>query len=183
VTRAATGNGLSLERRFLLPSLPRTVARGTAALVEERYLTGTGLTLRRTISPTGYAGGAGPELTLGQQVRTASDRTSRVTLTERLAPDAYAALSRLPADVLVWRRYDVLLAGWPCAVDVFEGELAGLVLTCAAFPTPAHAWSFPAPPYAVAEVTGDHRFGEPALARTTTQDLARLVAEYGMLLR
>jgi CYTH domain-containing protein len=183
VTRPATGHGLSLERRFLLPSLPRPVAQGTAALIEEHYLSGTGLRLRRTFSPAGYAGGAGPELTLGQQVRAASDRTARVTLAERLAPDAYAALSRLPADVLVWRRYDVRLAGWPCAVDVFEGDLAGLVLLCAAFPTPAHAWSFPVPPYAVAEVTGDERFGEAALARTPAEELARLVAEYGMLLR
>jgi CYTH domain-containing protein len=183
VTRAATGNGLRLERRFLLPSLPRAVAKGTAALIEERYLSGTGLRLRRTISPAGYATGAGPELTLGQQVRTASDRTARVTLTERLDPEEYAALARLPAEVLVWRRYDVLLSDWPCAVDVFEGELSGLVLAQAAFPSPAYAWSFPAPVYAVAEVTGDDRFGEASLARMSAAELAWLVAEYGMLLR
>jgi CYTH domain-containing protein len=183
VTGTVTGRGLALERRFLLPSLPRPVAQGAAALIEERYLSGTGLTLRRTIPPVRHAGGAGAELTLGQQVRAASDRTARVTLSERLRPDAYAKLSRLPADVLVWRRYQVRLARWPCAVDVFEGDLAGLVLLCAAFPTPAHAWSFPVPPHVVAEVTGDERFGEPALARTHAGELARLVAEYGMLLR
>ena len=143
MTRAATGNGLRLERRFLLPSLPRAVAQGTAALIEERYLAGTGLSLRRAMSPGGYAAGAGPELTLGQQVRAASDRTARVTLTERLRPDEYAALARLPADVLVWRRYDVLMSEWPCAVDVFEGELAGLVLAQAAFPSRWYAAALP----------------------------------------
>lgn len=184
MTRAATGNGLlRLERRFLLPSLPRALAHGTAALIEEHYLSGTGLSLRRAISPAAYVTGTGPELTLGQQVRAASDRTARVTLTDRLGPDEYAALARLPADVLVWRRYDVLLTGWPCTVDVFEGELSGLVLAQAAFPSPAYAWSFPAPVYAVAEVTGDDRFGEESLARTSAAELARLVAGYGMLLR
>ena len=173
VTRAATGNGLRLERRFLLPSLPRAVAQGTAALIEERYLAGTGLSLRRAMSPGGYAAGAGPELTLGQQVRAASDRTARVTLTERLRPDEYAALARLPADVLVWRRYDVLMSEWPCAVDVFEGELAGLVLAQAAFPSRWYASRFPAPVHAVAEVTGDDRLGEQSLARTSAAELAR----------
>ena len=113
MTRAATGNGLRLERRFLLPSLPRAVAQGTAALIEERYLAGTGLSLRRAMSPGGYAAGAGPELTLGQQVRAASDRTARVTLTERLRPDEYAALApaaRRRAGVAAVRRADVGVA-------------------------------------------------------------------------
>lgn len=178
MTAGSTGGGLQIERRFLLPSLPRPVTQGRVALVEEHYLKGTGLTLRKAMSAAG-----GAELSLGQQVRSASDRTARVTLTERLTPDAYAALARLPADVLVWRRYDVELSGWPCAVHVFEGELHGLVLAQAAFASRAEAWQFPPPVYAVAEVTGDARFAEPSLARTTADALARTVAEYGMLLR
>jgi hypothetical protein len=183
VTQDCTGDGLRLERRFLLPALPRALAEGTAWLVEERYLAGTGLSLRRAVSPAGPALGAGPELTLGQRVRAASDRTVRVTLAERLRPDTYAALRRLPADVLVWRRYPVRLAGWPCGVDVFAGDLSGLVLAQAAFGSAAEVARFPAPVYAVAEVTGDERFGEEELARTSAARLARMVSEYGLLLR
>lgn len=178
MTAQVTGDGLLLERRFLLPSLPRPLTRGRVALIEEHYLTGTGLTLRRTQSAAGDA-----ELTLGQQVRAASDRTARATLTERLDPQAYAALATLPADVLVWRRYEAALSGRPCAVHVFEGELHGLVLVQAVFDSRAAAAAFPPPVYAVAEVTGDDRFGERALARTGADGLARLVAQYGMLLR
>ena len=170
--------GLRLERRFLLPSLPRPLTQGRVALLEERYLTGTGLTLRRTMSA-----GSPATLELGQQVRSASDRSARVTLTEALTEAQYASFSRLPADVLVWRRYDVQLSGRPVAVHVFEGELHGLVLLQAVFTSRGEAWRYPSPVYAVAEVTGDPRFAEPTLARTTGEQLARTCAEYGMLLR
>jgi CYTH domain-containing protein len=178
VTPGVTGEGLRHERRFLLPALPRALAEGTASLVEERYLAGTRLALRRAVSPVMPAR---PELTLGQLIH--CDRAARVVLVERLRPDAYAALRRLPAEVLVWRRYPVRLAGWPCAVDVFAGELSGLVLAQAAFSSAEEVARFPAPVYAVAEVTGDERFGEEKLARTSAAALARAVSEYGMLLR
>jgi CYTH domain-containing protein len=174
------GIGLRHERRFLLPSLPRTLATGTAMLVEERYLAGTRLRLRRMICPA--VGGPG-ELTIGQRVRTATDRISRVTLTGRLTEPEYAVLARLPADLLVWRRYGVNLSGRRCSVDVFEGELAGLVLAHAAFQSLTEAWWFEPPVYAVAEVTGDDRFWEEELARTSAARLAAVVERYGMLLR
>ncbi len=178
MTPGATGDGLRHERRFLLPALPRALAAGTASLVEERYLAGTRLALRRAVSPVAPAD---PELTLGQLIRI--DPAARVVLTERLRPEAYALLRRLPAEVLVWRRYPVRLGGWPCGVDVFAGELSGLVLAQAAFGSAAEVARFPAPVYAVAEVTGDERFGEEELARTPGAALARTVSEYGLLLR
>ena len=178
MTPGVTGEGLRHERRFLLPALPRALAEGTASLVEERYLAGTRLALRRAVSPVAPDR---PELTLGQRMR--YGRAAGVVLIERLRPEAYAALRRLPAHVLVWRRYPVRLAGWPCAVDVFAGDLSGLVLAQAAFGSAAEVARFPSPVYAVAEVTGDERFGEEQLARTSASTLARVVSEYGMLLR
>ena len=174
---------LQRERRFLLPSLPRSLAVGSAWLVEERYLAGTGLTLRRCISPRAFATGVPPVLTLGQQIRTASDRSARFTLVDRLHPAEYQTLARLPAEVLVWRRYDVTLSGYPANVDVFEGDLHGLVLAQASFDSPVEAAEFQQPVYAVAEVTGDPRFGEHSLARTNAMWLSRLLAEYGVLIR
>jgi CYTH domain-containing protein len=172
--------GLRHQRRFLLPSLPRTLARGTARLVEEHYLAGTRLRLRRSISPAAV----GPaELTLGQRMRAVSDRVSRVTLTEHIGEPLYAVLARLPADLLVWRQYWMDLSGRRCSVDVFEGELAGLVLAQVEFGSVTEARRFPPPVYAVAEVTGDQRFCEEALAHTTAAGLAATVAGYGMLLR
>jgi len=171
------------ERRYLLPSLPRALAQGVAALIEERYIVGTGLSLRRTLTPGARTAGLGPVLTLGQRVRTSARASERITLTDQLSADQYAALARLPADVLVWRRYEVRLSSRKCGVDVFSGELKGLVVAEAAFASPEEAWSFPQPVYAVAEVTGDERFAEWSLANTTAGQLVALVAEYGMLLR
>jgi CYTH domain-containing protein len=171
------------ERRYLFPSLPRALAPGAAALIEERYLAGTGLSLRRTMTPADATGGFGPRLTLGQRVRTSAAASERVTLTDALSAQQYALLAALPADVLVWRRYDVLLSGRPCWVDVYSGDLHGLVLAEAAFSSPQDAATFPHPVYAVAEITSDERFSGWALAHTSAGQLAALVAEYGMLLR
>jgi CYTH domain-containing protein len=169
-------------RRFLLPYLPRALAQGVAALIEERYIAGTGLNLRRTLTPDARTA-QGPVHTLGQRIRAGSRRTERITLTDQLTAAEYAALARLPADVLVWRRYEVWLSSQQCGVDVFSGELTGLVLAEARFAAPAETVAFPPPVYAVAEVTGDERFAGWALVRTSTAQLAALVAEYGMLLR
>jgi CYTH domain-containing protein len=171
------------ERRFLLPSLPRALAQGVAALIEERYIAGTGLSLRRTLTPGTRTAAHGPVHTLGQRVRAGSRHTERLTLTDQLSADEYAALARLPAQVLVWRRYQVQLSSHHCGVDVFSGELKGLVLAEARFSAPEEVGAFPQPVYAVAEVTGDDRFSEWALVRTSAAQLAALVAEYGMLLR
>jgi CYTH domain-containing protein len=171
------------ERRYLLPSLPRALAQGVASMIEERYIDGTGLSLRRTLTPGAKTAGYGPVLTLGQRVRTGTEASERITLTDRLSVDQYTALARLPADVLVWRRYHVRLATRNCGVDVFSGELKGLVLAEAAFAEPNEALAFPQPIYAVAEVTGDDRFSEWSLVSTSARQLAALVAEYGMLLR
>lgn len=171
------------ERRYLLPSLPRALAQGVAAMIEERYIVGTGLRLRRTLTPGARTAGYGPGLTLGQRVRTGSAASELVTLTDDLSTDQYAALARLPADVLVWRRYQVRLSTRKCGVNVFSGELKGLVLAEAAFTSPEEARTFPQPVYAVAEVTPDERFAGWALANTSARQLATLVAEYGMLMR
>jgi CYTH domain-containing protein len=171
------------ERRFLLPSLPRALAQGVAAMIEERYIVGTGLRLRRTLTPGARTAGYGPLLTLSQRVRTGSTASELVTLIDELSIDQYAALARLPADVLVWRRYQVRLSTRRCAVHVFSGELKGLVLAEAAFGSPEEVTAFPQPVYAVAEVTGDERFAGWSLANTSARQLSALVAEYGMLLR
>lgn len=171
------------ERRYLLPSLPPALSTGSAALVEERYLAGTRLNLRRSISPRALATGAGPELVLWQEMRAASDRTARVTLLGQLTPAQYDAFARLPGDVLVWRRYDAEVSGWPCTVDVFEGELAGLVVAQVAFDSAREAEQFEPPPSAVAEVTADGRFTEESLAHTSATELANMLGDYGLLLR
>jgi CYTH domain-containing protein len=152
-------------------------------MIEERYIVGTGLSLRRTLTPGARTAGYGPVLTLGQRVRTGAAASERVMLTDRLSVDQYSALARLPADVLVWRRYHVRLSTRNCGVDVYSGDLKGLVLAEAAFAEPEEAWAFPQPVYAVAEVTGDERFSEWSLVNTSARQLATLVAEYGMLLR
>jgi CYTH domain-containing protein len=171
------------ERRYLLPALPRALGHGVAALVEERYIVGTGLSLRRTLTPGASTVGHGPVLTLGQRVRTGAGRSERITLVDQLSADQYAALARLPADVLVWRQYAVKLSSRRCALDVFSGELKGLVVAEATFASPEEARCFRQPVFAVAEVTDDDRFSEWSLANTSTAQLAALVAEYGMLLR
>ena len=92
---------------------------------------------------------ADPELTLGAADRI--DPAARVVLTGGSRPEAYALLRRLPAEVLVWRRYPAAAgssgrAGCTCS----PASSPGWCLPQAAFGSAAEVARFPAPVYAAA---------------------------------
>ncbi|HEX7738749.1 MAG TPA: GNAT family N-acetyltransferase, partial [Marmoricola sp.] len=105
------------ERKFLLARAPEGLPPGT--LIEDTYLPGTRMRLRRVTDPDGTV-----VRKLGQKVR-AGGPDSLWHTTMYLDDDEWAELSR-PGAPLRKRRH---LVGDPAvAVDVFEGDLGGLVL-------------------------------------------------------
>jgi SAM-dependent methyltransferase len=109
------------ERRFLLAGPPPGVAQPWE--IVDRYIDGTSLRLRQAI-------GTGPPVyKLGQKVRLDVDDPSTVMLTNiYLEPWEYERLLTLPATRLAKTRYSLSVGEDLLAVDVFHGELAGLVL-------------------------------------------------------
>ena len=88
----------------------------------------------------------------------------------------YETIARLPSWGLQKTRHSVP----PMGIDVFEGALAGLVMAEVEFESEGEAEAFAAPGFVGPEVTGDERFTGGVLARTTREELAGWLGEYGM---
>jgi CYTH domain-containing protein len=144
------------ERRFLvdrdaMPALNPTTAR----LIEDRYLPGTGLRLRRVTAPDGSV-----VHKLGKKYPGAG-LSSRPMTNIYLDAVEYGALAALPAAVLVKRRHGV---GGGFVVDVFEGALAGLMLAEISADDDAALAAIVVPVWCVAEVTEDVAYAGGTLA-------------------
>jgi CYTH domain-containing protein len=104
------------ERRFLLAAAPSGLTGG--ALIEDTYLPGTRLRLRRVTDADGNV-----VRKLGQKIREAGAESvlhTSIHLDER----EWATLAH---DGQVLRKRRFLVGDLPVAVDVFEGVWAGLV--------------------------------------------------------
>ncbi len=162
------------ERRFLLagPPLPSTVT--VTRLITDRYVVGTRLRLRRADFSDGRC-----EIKLTQKIPAPRPGAIQGLITNTYLSSAeYDVLSSLPALSLSKARHSVP----PLGVDVFEGDLQGLVLAEAEFGTDEEARSFTPPAGCVAEVTDDRRFTGGRLVRASRRDLLGWLAEYGLRL-
>ena len=88
----------------------------------------------------------------------------------------YALFAALPGKPLRKRRHHREHAGVRYAIDVFEGALAGLVLTEVELADEAALAALAPPPWAGTEVSDDAAFTGAALARLDAPALARLLA-------
>ena len=157
------------ERRFLVRALHCGLLDGARpTLVEDRYLDGTRLRLRRT---TEVATGA-ITMKLGKKYRS-PDPVSRPVVSTYLDPAEYDVLATLPAAILVKRRHRIAHAGFPVAVDVFEGPLTGLILVEAE----GEVSGFAAPEWTAREVTSDPFFDGGNLARLDAAALAEALSQ------
>ena len=144
------------ERRFLIDrELTPALDSATARLVEDRYLPGTGLRLRRVTAPDGSV-----VHKLGKKYPGAG-LSSRPMTNIYLDAAEYGALAALPAAVLVKRRHDV---GGGFAIDVFEGALAGLMLAEISADDDAALTAIVVPPWCTVEVTEDVAYAGGTLA-------------------
>ncbi len=157
------------ERRYLLQDLPEGLTRSSPHVqITDNYLTGTRLRLRKVREP----------------------RTNKwtVKLTQKFAPDpkdfsrtiiTNIYLSALEVETLGIsdaneirkNRYPFEFAGRKWSVDMFLGDLFGLVLAEVSFETDEELDSFPKPPFAVADVTNVELFTGGRLCELTFEDI------------
>jgi hypothetical protein len=142
-------------------------------LIEDRYLVGTRIRLRRMTDLEASEDRAIFKLT--QKIPTATGAPGLIT-TMYLSSAEYAALLDIPAHILRKIRSHFPSLG----VDAFEGPLHGLVLAEAEFDSAAEQANFSLPADAVAEVTEDVRFTGGALATTGAEETKVLLAEFGI---
>jgi CYTH domain-containing protein len=167
------------ERRYLLPDLPEGLTRADHHLqITDNYLTGTRLRIRKVRDP----------------------RTNKwvIKFTQKFAPDP-ADLSRtiitntylnaieaetlsiFDANEIRKNRYYFEFEGHKFSVDMFLGDLFGLVLAEVSFETDAELDAFPKPPFALADVTNNEIFSGGRLSRLGFADIQSEVQCSGLV--
>lgn len=143
------------ERRWLVdPRCRPDLSTLSFTLIEDRYITGTRLRLRRMTSETQSS------LKLTKKYD-ASDPLARPIVTSYLTEAEYALFAALPADGITKRRYS-------CqghSLDQFEGALAGLELAEREAADSAALRAIAAPLWTIREVSDDPRYQGGTLAR------------------
>jgi len=147
------------ERRWRVDPAARPGLAGRASvLIEDRYLVGTRLRLRRM---TDAAGAVSLKLTKKYDC---ADPLARPIVTAYLTEAEYAVLAALPARALAKRRFGVMSGGATFSLDQFAGALAGLELAEIEWADDAGLRALPAPPWTLGEVSHDPRYQGGALA-------------------
>jgi CYTH domain-containing protein len=157
------------ERRYLLQDLPEGLTRPDPHVqITDNYITGTRLRLRKIREP----------------------RTNKwtVKLTQKFAPDPkdfsrtiitniylnaleVETLGISDANEIRKNRYPFEFAGLKWSIDMFLGDLFGLVLAEVSFETDEELDSFPKPPFAIADVTNIELFTGGRLCELTFEDI------------
>lgn len=157
------------ERRYVLRDLPEGLTRVEPHLqITDNYITGTRLRLRKVRDP----------------------RTNKWTikLTQKFAPDpkdlsrtiiTNTYLNALEAETFAVfegneirkNRYPFDFEGKKFAIDMFLGDLFGLVLAEVSFDSDEEMDAYAKPPFALAEVTNNDLFSGGRLSQLTFADL------------
>jgi CYTH domain-containing protein len=147
------------ERRWLCREVPRALIRQTLT-VTDLYVTGTRLRLREMRPIDG-----GPAL-LRLTRKADVDAYTRLITSIYLPEEEFALLAALlSGDRLHKIRHRLQApAGVVLSVDEFQGELSGLILAEAEFPTADELAAFPLPSFATREVTSEVQYTGAALA-------------------
>ena len=167
------------ERRYLLRDLPEGMTRADPHVqITDNYITGSRLRLRKVRDP----------------------RTNKWTVkfTQKFAPDpedlsrtiiTNTYLNALEAETLSIfnsneirkNRYKFEFEGRVFAVDMFLGDLFGLVLAEVSFETDEELESFPKPPFALVDVTNEEWFSGGRLCELTFADIRAEIVRRGLI--
>jgi len=159
------------QRRYLLRGLPEGVSpRDEHAQITDNYITNTRLRLRKSRwVPTGEW-----SLKLTQKQTPAPPDFARALITTFYLNRAeYEVLSVFEANELRKNRYYLRHEGRLYSVNVYLGELRGLVLAETDFDDDGEMDAFPAPPFAFRDVTREELFTGGRLVELTAEEIRR----------
>ena len=156
---------MEIERRFLVAHCP-DLSAARMRVIEDVYLTGTRMRLRAIT----HADGRPAEYKLCKKYPSAEAlRGPIVNLS--LSAQEHAVLAALPGAAVRKRRYSMPWAGF--SIDVFEGELSGLILSEVEADSVEEVARIDLPPWVSHEVTTDPFFTGGALSRASADELRR----------
>ena len=156
---------LERERRYLLQDLPEGLTRASPHLqITDNYITGTRLRLRKVREPQSN------KWTVKFTQKYAPDPVdlSRCIITNTYLTAAESeVLAVFEANEIRKNRYPFEFAGRRFSIDLFLGDLFGLVLAETSFANDDELDSFPPPPFAVEDVTNNGLFSGGNLSVST----------------
>jgi CYTH domain-containing protein len=160
------------ERRFLLSQFPGNADIVRTRRIIDRYIDGTTLRFRKLIDADGLSAF---KLTQKIPARDVGGQQGLI-VTMYLTEAEFGVFEQLPAHTLAKTRHSVP----PFGIDVFDGQLEGLILAEAEFDSAAAADALTIPSYISREVSHDDRFTGGQLVRTSRQDLRTCLLEFGI---
>jgi CYTH domain-containing protein len=157
------------ERRYLLRDLPEGLTRADPHLqITDNYITGTRLRIRKVREPRTNKW----TVKFTQKFAPDPDDLSRTIITNTYLNALEAeVLSVFDANEIRKNRYPFEFEGRKFSVDMFLGDLFGLVLAEVSFETDDELDNYPKPPFALIDVTNDPLFTGGGLCEMTFSDL------------
>jgi CYTH domain-containing protein len=167
------------ERRYLLQDLPQGLMRASPHVqITDNYITGTRLRLRKVRDPQTNKW----TLKFTQKFAPEPEDLSRTLITNiYLDAQEYELLSVFEANEIRKNRYRFESEGRQFSVDMFLGELFGLVLAEVSFENDEELDNFLKPQFALAEVTNNELFTGGKLCYLTFQDIRKEITRTACL--
>jgi CYTH domain-containing protein len=166
------------ERRYLLRDLPEGLTRADHHLqITDNYITGTRLRIRKVRDPktnkwiVKFTQKFAPN---------AEDLTRTVITNTYLNAIEAETLAVFEANEIRKNRYQFEFEGRRFSIDMFLGDLFGLVLAEVSFETDEEVDSFPKPPFALAEVTNNEMFSGARLSELMFEDIRNEIVRSGL---
>src|SRR4029434_964297 len=157
------------ERRYLLRDLPEGMTRADPHLqITDNYMTAARLRLRKVREPRSNKW----TVKFTQKFAPNPGDLSRTIITNTyLNPIEADTFAIFEANEIRKNRYHFEFEGRQFSVDMFLGDLFGLVLAEVSFETDDELENFSLPPFAVADVTNNELFTGGTLSQLSFADL------------
>jgi CYTH domain-containing protein len=167
------------ERRYLLPDLPEGLTRADHHLqITDNYITGTRLRIRKVRDPRTNKW----VVKFTQKFAADPADLSRTMITNTYLNATEAdTLAIFEANEIRKNRYPFEFAGRQFSVDMFLGDLFGLVLAEVGFESDEELDAFAKPPFALADVTNNEIFSGGKLSQLTFGDIRNEIERSGLI--
>ncbi len=166
------------ERRYLLQDLPEGLTRASPHVqITDNYITGTRLRIRKVREPQTNKW----TVKFTQKFAPNPEDYSRTIITNIYLNALEAeTLAMFDANEIRKNRYPFDFEGRRFSVDMFLGDLFGLVLAEVSFETDEELADFSKPPFAVAEVTDNEMFTGGKLCELAFTDIREAIRLSGL---
>ena len=168
------------ERRYLLRDLPEGMTRADPHLqITDNYMTGSSLRLRKVREPRTNKW----TVKFTQKFAPNPDDLSRTLITNTYlnALEAEVLSPIFNSNEIRKNRYPFEFDGRKFSIDMFLGDLFGLVLAETSFETDEELDNFPTPPFALVDVTNESLFSGGRLCELTFSDVRAEIAKRRLL--